>query len=581
MAESISWRPARAKVISRVQNITADTDWFAKTENQTLSINFLPTKTCWTHSRPPSAPSTGASLARQIATGNAAQNASNLHLHEPVEGTVSATLTAYPSALEDVLKGMERMLRQPSGCFEQVSSSNYPNLLVLDLLRQTGTSKPEIESQALALLEDGYKKLTAYECKSGGFDWWGRDPAHEGLTAYGILEFTDMSKVFNVDKKLIERTVSWLEKRRDGNGGWQLKPQSLHGWQNDPVVDCYIVWALAEAGYGQKFAAEVDKAYEQAVNSKDPYQVALLANALLAMKDKRGNNLLADLRKKQEDNGSWLGSTHSVMYAYGDCFRIETTALAALALMKSGEKGGGLAKAMEYLTKSKTEYGYGSTQSTVLALKALIEYAKAGKQAEADGALVLMVDGRRVVEQPYSLKDPKRLEIKNIEQYFTGNDPRVEVFFDNPKSVIPFDLEVKYASRQPRNTPKCPLVFKTELGSAAAAVGETVRLSATLQNTSGEAQASPMIVLGIPAGLTLQPWQLKKLVDEKKCDFYELWDGFAVFHFEQIAAGETRVLDLDLRADIAGAFEAPASQAFLYYSNDQRVWSKPERLTIR
>ncbi len=89
-----------------------------------------------------------------------------------------------------------------------------------------------------------------------------------------------------------------------------------------------------------------------------------------------------------------------------------------------------------------------------------------------------------------------------------------------------------------------------------------------------------MIVLGIPAGLTLQPWQLKKLVDEKQCDFYELWDGFAVFHFEKIAANETRELHLDLRADVAGTFEAPASQAFLYYSNDQRVWSKPERLTV-
>src|SRR5690606_36599707 len=131
---------------------------------------------------------------RLVASGASAQNAFNLHLNEPVEGTVSATLTAYPNALEDVLKGMERMMRQPSGCFEQVSSSNYPNLLVLDLLRQTGTAQPEVESRAMSLLEDGYKKLTAYECKSGGFDWWGRDPAHEGLTAYGILEFTDMAK---------------------------------------------------------------------------------------------------------------------------------------------------------------------------------------------------------------------------------------------------------------------------------------------------------------------------------------------------------------------------------------------------
>ena len=517
---------------------------------------------------------------RQIAAGNSAQNAFNIHLNDPVEGSVSAVITAYPNALEDVLKGMERMLRQPSGCFEQVSSSNYPNLLVLDLLRRTGTSRPEVESQAMSLLEDGYKKLTAYECKSGGFDWWGRDPAHEGLTAYGILEFSDMSRVFNVDKKLIDRTVDWLYKRRDGKGGWTLNPNSLHGWQNDPVVDCYIVWALAEAGYGKKFASEIDQAYEQALKSSDPYQMALLANALLAMHDPRGESLLKQLRDKQDADGSWLGSTHSVMYGYGDCFRIETTALAALALMKSNDGGTALPKAMEYLVKSKTEYGYGSTQSTVMALKALIEYATIGSRSDADGTLVVMVDGRRAVEQPFSTKDPKRLEIRNIEQYFANNDPRLEVFFENPKAVIPFDLEVKYASRQPRNTQDCPLVFKTALGSKTASVGETVRLTATLQNASATVQASPMVVLGIPAGLTLQPWQLKKLVDEKKCDFYELWDGFAVFHFEQIAPGETRQLDLDLRADVAGAFEAPASQAFLYYANDRRVWSKPERLTV-
>ena len=89
-----------------------------------------------------------------------------------------------------------------------------------------------------------------------------------------------------------------------------------------------------------------------------------------------------------------------------------------------------------------------------------------------------------------------------------------------------------------------------------------------------------MVVLGIPAGLTLQPWQLKQLGEQKKWDFYELWDGFAVFHFESIAPGETRRIDLDLRADIPGVFEAPASQAFLYYDNEQRVWSKPETITI-
>lgn len=523
--------------------------------------------------------------ARHVLTANQAQNQFNLHLMEPVEGTTTAVLTAYPSALEDVLKGMERMLRQPSGCFEQVSSSNYPNLLVLDLLRSTGTARPEVESRARALLEDGYKRLTAYESKSGGFDWYGRDPGHEGLTAYGLLEFTDMSRVFEVDKKMLDRTAKWLLSRRDGKGRWKVNPASLHGWQDDGVLDAYIAWSVAEAGYGKDFKTEIDYAYQQAVKSGDLYQIALLANALAATKDPRAARLVTQLLEKQDKNGSWMGSTHSVLHAHGEYFRTETTALAALALMKSGNTGAATSKALEFIMQRKNEYGYGSTQSTVLALRALVEYTKIGSQKPSDGQLVVQVDGKRVAERPFSTQDPKRIEVAGLEQFFTHNDPRVEVFFEGkngrPAAVIPFDLEIKYASRLPRNTANCAIALTTSLGKTTAQVGETVRLSTVLKNTSKEMAASPMVVLGIPAGLNLQPWQLKKLMDEKHCDFYELWDGYAVFHFEKLAAGESRILNLDLRADVAGVFEAPASQAFLYYQNDQRVWSKPERLVVQ
>ena len=31
--------------------------------------------------------------------------------------------------------------------------------------------------------------------ESGGFEWFGASPAHEALTAYGLLLFLDMQKV--------------------------------------------------------------------------------------------------------------------------------------------------------------------------------------------------------------------------------------------------------------------------------------------------------------------------------------------------------------------------------------------------
>ena len=107
--------------------------------------------------------------------------------------------------LADLQKGLEGMLREPHGCFEQTSTTNYPNLLVLDYLRESNQNNPEIEKRALALLENGYAKLTAFECmnaqnKKQGYEWFGGTaPAHEALTAYGLLQFRDMSRVMNVD----------------------------------------------------------------------------------------------------------------------------------------------------------------------------------------------------------------------------------------------------------------------------------------------------------------------------------------------------------------------------------------------
>lgn len=58
-----------------------------------------------------------------------------------------------------------------------------------------------------------------------GFDWFGHGPAHEALTAYGILELRDISAVFdiqlsvmyqvhNVKMEYITRAEQYLLSRR-------------------------------------------------------------------------------------------------------------------------------------------------------------------------------------------------------------------------------------------------------------------------------------------------------------------------------------------------------------------------------
>src|SRR5581483_2940694 len=53
-----------------------------------------------------------------------------------VPGTLKVRLEVYPTSMSDLVKGLDGLLREPHGCFEQTSTTNYPNTLILDYLNQ-------------------------------------------------------------------------------------------------------------------------------------------------------------------------------------------------------------------------------------------------------------------------------------------------------------------------------------------------------------------------------------------------------------------------------------------------------------
>ena len=63
-------------------------------------------------------------------------------------GSINATVTMYPSPLAAMTKGMEAMIREPGGCFEQTSSTNYPNVMVLCYLAANDAADPELVQSA-------------------------------------------------------------------------------------------------------------------------------------------------------------------------------------------------------------------------------------------------------------------------------------------------------------------------------------------------------------------------------------------------------------------------------------------------
>ena len=148
-----------------------------------------------------------------------------------IEGSVRATVKIYPSSFSQLVEGLDGIFQMPYGCFEQTSSTTYPNVLALAYLKQTGRAAPDVREKAEGHIHLGYQRLLGFEVQGGGFDWFGRPPANRTLTAYGLMEFQDMAKVHAVDPQLIERTRAWLLKQRGADGSW---PPEGHGFVGDP-----------------------------------------------------------------------------------------------------------------------------------------------------------------------------------------------------------------------------------------------------------------------------------------------------------------------------------------------------------
>ena len=163
----------------------------------------------------------------------------------------------------------------PGGCFEQTSSSTYPNVLALDYMKHTKKLTPEIHAKAEGYIANGYQRLLTFEVPGGGFSWFGQAPANKILTAYGLMEFNDMSKVSDVDPRLIERTRDWLAQPATADGSWKpdasfINEGATNRYNSDVLrITAYIAWSLVNTGY-QGPAIEKARDYIALIQARPP-----------------------------------------------------------------------------------------------------------------------------------------------------------------------------------------------------------------------------------------------------------------------------------------------------------------------
>ena len=510
-------------------------------------------------------------------------------------GSLNVSAVVYPTPVASLTQALEALIRTPCGCFEQTSGTVYPLIMAQKYFKTHSGVDPDLIARAEQQLAAGYAKLASFESAGGGFEWFGGTPAHEALTAYGALEFHELSQVWDgVDEALLQRTRQWLRGRADGAGGFKRSPQALDSFGRAPqtVTDLYIVWALVTAGE-RGLDKEVDAAWKEVNNpasdhSTDPYYIGLEAATLYELgRTDDADALSRRLVAQQGQDGHVAGALTSITCSRGQSLAIESTAVAVLAwLHNTDEFAGHAQRAMQWLVAQCQNGRFGSTQGTVLALKAIIAYDVATSRPTAPGRVVVSVAGADVSTAAFD-KDTKgalQLDgaaIRAALQLGSSNDVAVRLESDDSAASMPFSLQVAYATHLPPSAAAVPVTIATKLSSRTMRVGDPGTVSVAVTNNEPDTD-QPMLVavVGLPGGLEPRHEQLRELVSSGAIAFYEQMGRDIVLYWRGMAAGGTLSVQLDVVATVAGSFSGDASRAYLYYTDELKSWVPGLAVTV-
>src|SRR5437763_8034273 len=98
----------------------------------------------------------------------------------------------------------------------------------MDYLKQTKKANPAVQLKAEEYINLGFQRLMTFQSGDGGFSLWAGGEPETFLTAYGLIEISDMSRVHEVDALVIQRAQQWLAGKQNADGSWPVS-SSAHG----------------------------------------------------------------------------------------------------------------------------------------------------------------------------------------------------------------------------------------------------------------------------------------------------------------------------------------------------------------
>jgi uncharacterized protein YfaS (alpha-2-macroglobulin family) len=412
------------------------------------------------------------------------------------------------------------------------------------------------------------------------------------LTAYGILEFTDMAHVHPVDQAMIDRTKIWLYSQQNSDGTWDATFGLRHEQNADSPVTAYVAWALAEAG---EDSPTLNKAlnYLRSHPEKlaDNYQKALAANAFLTRNrtDAFGMELVRQLKDAAittDGMTHWSSLGHSLTYSHGFGMDIETTALCTMAMIKSGMSPESVKQALTWISKQKAINGtWGSTQATILAMRAFISGSTASLGQDFESTVTVLLNGQKIETFRINKENSDVMRQVDLTKQLQGGDNRLELR-QSPAGELPVQLSGVYwlpanpsVAVTPAHKPE-PLQIELRYDHATLAVNDLLKCTVTVKNNTGNMVNMAIVDLGIPPGFDVDTSAFEAMQQNGQVAKFDVTGNQVILYLRELSESTPFQFSYSLRAKYPLRVQTPRSTVYEYYQPQNRAESEPVTLRV-
>ncbi|MGO4709901.1 TonB-dependent receptor plug domain-containing protein, partial [Chryseobacterium sp. 2TAF14] len=493
-----------------------------------------------------------------------------INIPEYVNGSFEASYYVYENSALQMFEDIERLKREPYGCFEQLSSTVYPNVFILDYLKSTHKITSGTEYSVVKNMKKGFEKMLSYKNKDGGFSYFGDSESDVALSAFALLQFRDLKKYVKVDAKLVQNLTSFILSKKNANGLFEVRRSyeskseyAEYSWSRN----MYALYALSKLGFKNEIQDTYEISLKRVLATKDSYQLALMANVSSNLgKNENYNNLLSILNEQYKNKDVKTKTTFTG--SQGISANAETLSLYMMALQKNENSNQlKIAEVADELINYNGYYGFGSTQATTVALEALSDFFAKNEKLFGIDKPEIRINNAKVSPNIMFSSAFKKGE----------NNLSIEYLCDKG---LPYKLDYQYYTLAAPKSENIPVTLETKLKSEISKVGETNRMVVTVKNKINGQLPMTTAKIGIPAGLTLQNALLKDMVDKKQVSYYEVFDNYLVLYWEHFDANETKTINLDLKVEFAGEYTGKASNVYLYYMPESKFWNEGVKAKI-